>query len=94
MSRKYGWSLLLGISSNLVESSFKDLYNGLKAEVFNIDASNLEDLKTQRQITVDVPRTFAKEHIYQFLKPVESKYNALYNVLTAYAKLVPDIGYC
>jgi|688.fasta_scaffold266501_1 hypothetical protein len=94
MSRKYGWSLLLGISSNLVESSFKDLYNGLKAEVFNIDASNLEDLKTQRQITVDVPRTFAKEHIYQFLKPVESKDNALYNVLTAYAKLVPDIGYC
>lgn len=64
MSRKYGWSLLLGIGANLVESSYKDLYHGLKAEVFNVDASNLEDMKTQRQITVDVPRTFSKEQIY------------------------------
>ena len=62
--------------------------------MFNLDTSNLEDVKTQRQITVDVPRTFAKEQIYQVLKPVESKENALFNVLAAYAKLVPDIGYC
>jgi hypothetical protein len=48
MSRKYAWALLLGISNDLVQQSYKDLYLGLKHEVFSIDKSSLHDLSTQR----------------------------------------------
>ena len=46
MSRKYAWTLLLGISNDLVQKSYKDLYDGLKKEVFSIDDSSLVDLIT------------------------------------------------
>jgi hypothetical protein len=46
MSRKYAWTLLLGISNDLVQKSYKDLYDGLKKEVFSIDKSSLVDLST------------------------------------------------
>lgn len=94
MSRKYAWTLLLGISNDLVQKSYKDLYDGLKKEVFSIDKSSLVDLSTQRQISLDVARTFGKEQIHSFLLPIASQENSLYNVLACYAKLAPDVGYC
>ena len=39
-------------------------------------------------------RTFASSRIAPFLVPVESRQNPLYNVLAAYAKRCPEVGYC
>ena len=48
MSRKYAWSLLLGLNHNLVQQSYKDLYTGLRSEIFSIEKSSLNDLKVQK----------------------------------------------
>ena len=94
MSRKYAWSLLLGLSNDLIQQSYKDLYTGPKAEIFSIEKSTLDDLKVQKQIVLDVSRTFAKEEISNFMLPASSRENTLYNVLACFAKLSPDVGYC
>ena len=43
---------------------------------------------------MDVPRTFADQEIPGFIKDPESRENPLYNVLAAYAKHAPELGYC
>jgi TBC1 domain family member 10 len=40
-----------------------------------------------------VPRTFAEYKIAQFRTPEDSRQNPLYNVLAAYAKHCPEVGY-
>lgn len=94
MSRTYAWALLLGISNDLIQQSYRDLYAGLKRAVFSVDQSSVLDYSIQRQIALDVARTFGKEQIESFTLPVGSQENSLYNVLACYAKLAPDVGYC
>jgi len=93
-SRKYAWCLLLGITHDLMTTSYRDLYNGLKREIFSLNKSTLGDLQAQRQISMDVPRTFSQQEISNFQQPISSQDNSLYNVLACYAKIAPDVGYC
>jgi hypothetical protein len=94
MSRKYAWCLLLNISNDLIKQSYHDLYVGLKNEVFNVEKSTVNDLIVHKQIILDVPRTFAKAEIASFKQPISSRENSLFNVLSSYAKMAPDVGYC
>ena len=94
-SRKLAWSLLCGVCRRNIQSSgIEDVYVGLVDDVFNLNKSSIDDLKVQKQISLDVVRTFSKQRVAQFIAPIGSKQNLLYNVLAAYAKHEPDVGYC
>ena len=94
-SRKLAWSLLCGVCRRNIQSSgIEDVYVGLVDDVFNLNKSSIDDLKVQKQISLDVVRTFSKQRVPQFIAPIGSKQNLLYNVLAAYAKHEPDVGYC
>jgi len=54
----------------------------------------MRDVVIQKQIAVDIPRTFADLDIPQFKEPLEDGQNPLYNVLVAFSKHVPEVGYC
>lgn len=70
------------------------MYSGYVEAVFDLGQNTVEDLKVQKQISLDVTRTFGKQRIPQFIAPIESRQNVLYNVLAAYAKHAPSLGYC
>ena len=53
-----------------------------------------EEVRTQKQIELDCRRTFGPSRITHFLAPIEQKQNVLYNVLSVYARVCPEVGYC
>lgn len=73
---------------------YKNLYEGYLSDAFNLAKSTVNDLKVQRQISLDVQRTFAQSRISAFIAPIDEQKNSLYNVLAAYAKHCPEVGYC
>ena len=60
-SRQLAWSLVLGLCNENVKNSYRALYHGYLADAFNLDKSTVTDFAIQKQIRLDVPRTFAKE---------------------------------
>jgi len=50
------------------------------------------DKEVDSLIIRDIPRTMAKENLFQ--EPVTSGKNQLYNVLRAYANFDKEVGYC
>ena len=93
-SRQLAWSLLMGICSANVQACYSDLYAGYLSDAFDLDKSTISDFKVQKQISLDVHRTFSTARIPGFIAPVESRQNCLYNVLAAFAKHCPEVGYC
>lgn len=72
MSRKYAWCLLLNVTGDLIKQSYRDLYYGLKSEIFNLAKSTVSDGTVRKQISLDVPRTFSRNEVAQFQQPVDS----------------------
>ena len=65
-----------------------NLYQNCLSEAFNSEKNSVKDLKVQKQIKLDVQRSFP-----QFKISMDEGENSLYNVLAAYAKHAPEVGY-
>ena len=85
---------MAGSCSHNIQQSYKALYEGYVSEIFNLNKSTVSDLRIQKQIKLDVPRTFACSNIPSFRVDVDEGQNPLYNVLASYAKHCPEVGYC
>lgn len=94
MSRQLAWQLSMGICNANVQNCYRSLYEGYLSDAFNLDKSTIDDFRVQKQIALDVKRTFAPSQIASFIAPTEDRQNSLYNVLAAYAKHCPEVGYC
>jgi hypothetical protein len=69
-----------------------DYYTCLLENCADVTQSSMLSEKFKTQIMKDVPRTMADRS--QFRQTMESGTNPLYNVLLAYSKHNPDVGYC
>ena len=59
-SRQLAWSLLMGICDSNIRACYRDLYKGYLSDAFNLEKSTIDDFRVQKQIGLDVKRTFAK----------------------------------
>lgn len=70
------------------------LYEDYLKDANDLNKSSQKDLVIQRQISVDIPRTFSDQQFPELRVPCTSGLNPLYNVLVAYSKHLPEVGYC
>lgn len=89
--RRLVWCLLLNIQERQVD---KDYYQNYLRDANDLTKSTVHDVQTQKQIAVDIRRTLSELDIPEFKIPIESGKNPLYNVLIAFSKHQPEIGYC
>lgn len=93
MSRKVAWCLLLGVSQSTLNDFYGSLYDGYLTDVFSLAKSTEADFEVQRMIKLDVKRTFSEKHFPQLEAVCDEGRNPLFNVLAAYAKHNPEVGY-
>lgn len=84
----------MGIFKDGVDNCYRDLYQGYLTDAFDPAKSTVDDFKVQKQISLDVARTFAMAGIEAFRRDCQARTNPLFNVLAAYAKHCPEVGYC
>ena len=87
------WCLLLNIQRDQI-INHTEFYKMYLKDANDVNKSTVHDVQTQKQIAVDIRRTLSELEIPEFQIPIESGKNPLYNVLIAYSKLQPEIGYC
>lgn len=85
------WLLLLNITK---EQVFDSLYEDYLKDANDMNKSTQRDLVIIRQISVDIPRTFAEQDFPLLRISISTGLNPLYNVLVAFSKHLPEVGYC